>query len=200
MTEDTMENKAFDGPFIRVTLRGKENSTPTLVDVSSLLYDLSIIYDISILTSPKYQPFDPNKINSLNFQTRNRQNQIRKEDRLYVEKLSLGSPIELTVLMPWIYTGFGVSFLAIRLINSVLNIPLKYQDKKATVRLKNIEADSKELENFRQWLELQNQFGTNKLIEKVKKRINENPIQLTEMEAEESDEGTNDENSGSEGI
>src|SRR6266478_531695 len=92
-----------DEPYFRLRLTGSEESFPSLLDVSSFLYDLNLLYEISRLaTDPKYRNFSFS-----NFVFYRRGRPLEGSDRLYVQSLSHGSPIVVVAVVTAVGGGLG---------------------------------------------------------------------------------------------
>jgi hypothetical protein len=104
-------------PYIRVGMRGNEGAFTTLLEVTSFLYDFNLLYEIDRLAiDPVYESF---RFSSNVYYRTGRP--LQNSDRLHVESLKLGSPIELTTLIvavPAAATALWVTLQSASLISN----------------------------------------------------------------------------------
>jgi len=118
-----------DEPYFRIRLTGSEESFPSLLEVSSFLYDFNLLYEISRLaTDPAYRDF---KFSRFVFYRRGRP--LEERDRLYLQSLSLGSPIVIVGVVTAVVTGIGGVWGIVQIVEKITNAPLNRRKLKAEV-------------------------------------------------------------------
>jgi len=119
----------LDEPYFRIRLTGNEESFPSLLDVSSFLYDLNLLYEISRLaTDPKYHDFS---FSNYAFYRRGRP--LDERDRLYVQSLSHRSPIAIVLVVTAVATGVGGIWGIVQIAEKVANARLNRRKLQAEV-------------------------------------------------------------------
>jgi len=116
-------------PYFRIRLTGSEESFPSLLEVSSFLYDFNLLYEISRLaTDPRYRDF---KFSRFVFYRGGRP--LDGRDRLYVQSLSHGSPIVIVGVVTAVVTGIGGVWGIIQIADKVTNARLNRRKLRAEV-------------------------------------------------------------------
>jgi hypothetical protein len=119
----------LDEPYFRIRLTGSEESFPSLLEVSSFLYDFNLLYEISRLaTDPTYRDF---RFSRFVFYRRGRP--LEERDRLYLQSLSLGSPIVIVGVVTAMVTGIGGVWGIVQIVEKITNAPLNRRKLKAEV-------------------------------------------------------------------
>lgn len=125
-------------PYFRIRLTGGEESFPSLLEVSSFLYDFNLLYEISRLaTDPTYRDF-----NFSRFVFYRRGRPLEERDRLYLQSLSLGSPIVIVGVVTAVVTGVGGVWGIVQVVEKITNAPLNRRKLKAEVE--KLERENKE--------------------------------------------------------
>jgi hypothetical protein len=84
-----------DHTYFRIRLLGTENAFPSLLDVSSFLYDFNLTYEIARLaTDSKYSDFMFSRYTLFR-----KGRPLEEPDRLHVEHLSVASPFDLVTII-----------------------------------------------------------------------------------------------------
>lgn len=131
---DFFESKSY----IRVAMRGIEGAFTPLLEVSSFLYDFNLLYEIDRLAiDPAYESFRFTP--SVYYRTGR---PLEDSDRLHVESLKLGSPIELTTLVVAVPAAATALWVTLQSANMISNWSLNRRKLKAEVEkieLENVE-------------------------------------------------------------
>ena len=85
-------------PHFLITVTGSEEWAPPVREVSAFLYDLNLLYEIARLaTDPAYRHY------GFSFRVWTRNNRkLSAQDRLIVQRLRLESPLDLSLLLPFV--------------------------------------------------------------------------------------------------
>ena len=85
----------IEGQYLRLRLTGHEEAFPTLLDVTSFLYDLNLLYEFLRLSiDPAHRDF----IFSQHSYYRNGR-PLQNFERLHVESLKLSSPMDISTVV-----------------------------------------------------------------------------------------------------
>lgn len=175
-----------DEPYFRIHLTGSEESFPSLLDISSFLYDLNLLYEISRLaTDPKYHDFSFS--NSV-FYRRGRP--LADRDRLYVESLSHGSPIAIVAVVTAVAAGIGSILGIIQIVEKVANARLNR--RKLMAEVERLESGNREAtqspdlqpqgeEDFRKVLRIRE---AEHFYDNVAGRLERSSVRIRELEIE----------------
>ncbi len=179
-------NFSLDEPYFRIRLVGTEKSFPSLLDISSFLYDLNLLYEISRLaTDPKYRDF---AFSRYVFYRSGRP--MDSGDRLYVQSLSHDSPIAIVLVATIVATGIAAIWGIVQIGDKLVNAPLNRRKLKAEVEKLEREnrnaALSHELlpqgeEDFRRTLRIRE---AEHFYDNVAGRLERSSVQIKELEIE----------------
>jgi hypothetical protein len=115
--------------YIRVGMRGNEGAFTTLLEVTSFLYDFNLLYEIDRLAiDPVYESF---RFSSNVYYRTGRP--LQNSDRLHVESLKLGSPVELTTLIVAVPAAATALWVTLQSANLISNWSLNRRKLKAEV-------------------------------------------------------------------
>ena len=122
------ESEPF-GSLLLMRLRGGEGGVPSLLDVSSFLYDFNLLYEISRLaTDPRYHDF---KFSDFVLYRNGRP--LAAYDRLLVAELRQESPILLVTAVAGVSTVIGAVWAIVQVVEKILNAPLERRKLRAEV-------------------------------------------------------------------
>jgi hypothetical protein len=176
----------LDEPYFRIRLTGNEQSLPSLLDVSSFLYDFNLLYEIGRLaTDPRYFDF---RFSSNLFYRRGRP--LDERDRLYVQSLSHGSPIEMVLVVTAVGTVLGGIWAIVQIAEKVANAPLNR--RKLMAEVEKLERENREAksspdlsprneEDFAQMLRIRE---AEHFYKNVSGRLEQSSIRIKEVEIE----------------
>lgn len=84
-----------DFGYFQIAVRGEEGDYPALVDISSFLYDLNLLYEFSrLIVDPKYEGYKFSRFSGYRNAKR-----VLPDDRLEIESLRVESPIALIAIV-----------------------------------------------------------------------------------------------------
>lgn len=118
-----------DNPVIEFRLLGKEDEAPTLLDVTSFLYDFNLLYEISRLAvDPEYE-----RIQMSRFAYFRKGRPLRDDDRLRVNRLRHESPIELVTGVAAVGGAIGAVWAVVQIVEKLANFKLNREKLKLEV-------------------------------------------------------------------
>jgi len=116
-------------PHFRIRIAGPDISYPSLLDVSSFLYDFNLLYEITRLaTDPRYGDF-----RFSNYALFRKGRPLEPRDRLHVEALSEKSPLVLVTDLSIVGGAIGAFWGVVQVVEKVVNAPLNRRKLKAEV-------------------------------------------------------------------
>lgn len=119
----------LEEPYFLIRLTGSEDSFPALLDVSSFLYDLNLLYETSRLaTDPKYYNF---RFSNSMFYRRGRP--LDERDKLYVQSISFESPFEIVAVVTFTASTLGGIWGIVQIVEKITNASLNRRKLKAEV-------------------------------------------------------------------
>jgi hypothetical protein len=168
-----MENTTV---VLRLALGGEQ--TPYLSDISSLLYDFELSYNLSvILTAPEYADY----VFSDNFFFRTRR-KLKDEYRIRVSKITKESPFEILLVI-------ASGAVAVTAILKALDVLLDVIEKASTLGSKRekgrLENENLKKDGILKDLEIEKQLQKRKaksIRDSLVKRIQKNPMQIVKFE------------------
>jgi hypothetical protein len=173
-----------DFGYFQIRLRGEEGGYPALIDISSFLYDFNLLYEFSrLVVDPKYVEYKFSRFSSY----RNAQ-RLSSEDRLGVESLHVGSPIEILAIvlaMPssagalWAFTQVFEKIANFRINRDILKLQREKLKKELQAPPVQPPAALDTYDGFREQLhtrEADYYFG------RVEKHLRESAVHVTEFE------------------
>lgn len=102
--------KQEDQGYFLISVQGTEGDNLPLEELTKFLYEFNLLYDMSrLIVDPQYETYKITQATSSRVV-----NRLRADDKLYVEKLSLNSPLDLNLLL-------NASGVALNAIGVVLN-------------------------------------------------------------------------------
>jgi hypothetical protein len=115
--------------YIRFTVRGNEQAFTPLPEVVSFLYDFNLLYEISRLAiDPIYDSFRFTP--SVVYRTGR---PLEDSDRLHLETIKLGSPIEQTTILAALPVAAATIWVMLQSANLIVNWPLNRRKLRAEV-------------------------------------------------------------------
>jgi hypothetical protein len=106
--------------YFEIRVRGREDDYPTLLNISSFLYDFNLIYEFARLaTDPKYATYTFSRF-SWNRDGR----PLVEDDRLRVIALRQESPIELVAVVAAVPASVAALWGLVQIIEKITNWPL----------------------------------------------------------------------------
>src|SRR5215469_5387279 len=116
-------------PHFRIRITGPDISYPSLLDVSSFLYDFNLLYEITRLaTDPRYDDF-----RFSNYALFRKGRPLEPRDRLHVEALSERSPLVLVTDLSIVAGAIGALWGVVQIVEKVANASLNRRKLKAEV-------------------------------------------------------------------
>src|SRR5881628_258898 len=102
----------FPRRYFRIVLNGTDERPPRLLDVGSFVYDFNLVYEISRLaTDPNYDDFK-----FQHYIWRRNGRPLRDEDRLYLERFRLASPLHLVAIVAAVPAAVGAVWGTVQII------------------------------------------------------------------------------------
>jgi hypothetical protein len=129
---------------VEIDVLGKEEAMPTLLDISSFLYDLNLGYELSRLaTDPSYE-----HVHFSRYSLFRNGRPLRKQDRLRVKHLSHSSPIQLQTLVWGAPLAIGAVWGLVQIVEKVSN--WKLNRRKLEAEIHKLERESLKAADERQ--------------------------------------------------
>jgi hypothetical protein len=189
---------SYDKENVRLLFRFAEAEDVTLLDFSSLMYDLTLLHDLCVLiTLPEYEHY--------NFgppfwfrKTRG----IKEHHQIYLGSINHQSPIELITIITATAAFSGFLWILIQGIEKISNWDLNREKLQLDVDVlkqkmlgNELDNERKRLDNVKKRVEITLLLKQRKAIEtfnKLIKRLEKNPIKAYEVDilSEEENEGT----------
>ncbi|HEV2379018.1 MAG TPA: hypothetical protein VG206_04400 [Terriglobia bacterium] len=122
---------AFDPhePYFRIRIVGSEDSFPSLLDLSSFLFDFNLLYEITRLaTDVRYHDF-----RFSNYALFRKGRPLKAGDRLHVEELVAKSPLVLVTDLTIAAGAIGALWGVVQIAEKIVNAPLNRRKLKAEV-------------------------------------------------------------------
>jgi hypothetical protein len=120
---------SLDEPYFRIHIVGSEETFPTVLDVSSFLYDLNLLYEIARLaTDPNYSKFRFSRF--VYFRTGR---PLKEQDRLRIQSLRQESPLALVAVLTAVPVAIGAVWGVVQIVEKIANAPLNRRKLKAEV-------------------------------------------------------------------
>jgi len=138
-----------EGPYLELRVEGKEEPFPTLLDVTSFLYDFNLLYEFSRLAiDPRYAgyTFAP----EYSWMRNNRP--LADADRLHVVELRHQSPIAFIVIVAAVPSAVAAVWGILQTVEKIVDWPIDREMKR--LELQKLRAD---LEAANQSPELQSE-------------------------------------------
>jgi hypothetical protein len=113
-----------DSPYdCEITLKGEDQERPTLLDVSSFLYDINLAYEFARLaTDPRYEGVHLSRYSYFR-----KGRPLKEADRLRVEYLRNQSPIELQTVIVGAAAALGAVWALVQIVERISNWSLNRQ-------------------------------------------------------------------------
>jgi hypothetical protein len=171
--------------YFELAVRGAEREYPTLIDVSSFLYDWNLLYEFSrIVVDPRYADFKFSR-----FSVDRGAKRIRPEDRLEVQRLRVESPIELITIVAavsavattlWVMTQTVEKIANFRLNREHLELQRDKLRKELHAGHDNVQAYLSEGDaTFREQLRIRE---ADRYFNRVERRLDDSPVRVKELE------------------
>jgi hypothetical protein len=170
-------------PFVELKLRGREEDYPLLLDVTSFLYDINLLYEFARLTvDPEYSGYTFSREYSWNRNNR----PLAEFDRLRVVELRHESPIWLVVAVAAVPSAvaavWGIVQTAEKITNWKLNREiLKLQRDKLAREAASTKSQLPTETVFRRQLERRESAY---FYDRTTQRLQQSHIQISEIEVE----------------
>jgi hypothetical protein len=118
-----------DQAHFRIQIVGTEETFPLVLDVSSFLYDLNLLYEIARLaTDPNYDEF---KFSRFVYYRGGRP--LQEGDRLRVQSLRQESPLALVVVLAAVPVAIGAVWGVVQIVDKIGNASLNRRKLRAEV-------------------------------------------------------------------
>jgi hypothetical protein len=174
--------------YLRLRVRGEEKEAPTAQELANFVYDFNLLYEILRLALDKqYATYRFSYLTNY----RGGRRIIDPEDRLYVDSLQLGSPVDATfvlMLIAGVGGGAGAVWAVVQTAEKIYNMPLNRRKLKAEVeKLENENAKARQSQfefDQRELLDQLNSREATRLYDAVTKRLKTSPIQLSSLDIE----------------
>ena len=188
----------FDGS-ISWRFRFEDRPGVCLLDLSSLLYDINLLYDAIVLSLfPKYEDY---KFSEYFWYRRGRP--IEQNHRLMLKRIRSDSPIELVTVITAAAASVGVLWALLQAIEKIQNWNLNHQKLELEVdnlirerQKRNAELEKIYLERETAMMEIERVFAekeSHEIINRILRRIEKLNIIATEVDFSISEEDTNNE-------
>ncbi|MBS1842613.1 MAG: hypothetical protein JSS69_03040 [Acidobacteria bacterium] len=120
---------SLNEPYFRIQIAGREETFPTVLDVSSFLYDLNLLYEIARLaTDPNYDEFRFSRF--VYFRSGR---PLKEADRLRIQSLRQESPLALVAVLTAVPVAIGAVWGVVQIVEKIANAPLNRRKLKAEV-------------------------------------------------------------------
>lgn len=84
-----------DQGYFRISVRGTEGDNLPLEEVTKFLYEFNLLYEMSrLVVDPRYEAYKITQATSSRVV-----NRLWANDKLYLEKLSVNSPLDLNLIL-----------------------------------------------------------------------------------------------------
>jgi hypothetical protein len=174
-----------DFGFFRISLRGNEGDYPSLVEISSFLYDFNLLYEFSrMVVDPEYQGYKFSRYSGYRNAKR-----VSPDDQLEIESLRVESPIALIAVAVAVPAAAAALWAVVQTIEKIANFGvnrdiLKLQRENLRKQLDTTPANSRpELpesdEPFREQLRIREAdyyFG------RVERHLQDSQVRVREIE------------------
>lgn len=177
----------FEGQYLRLKITGNEESFPTLLDVSSFLYDVNLLYEFLRLS------LDPSHIDfifSPDAYTR-RGRPLREYEQLHIQSLRVGSPIDFVAVVPVMASAVVAVAGLVAICLKIYNAPLNHRKLKAEVekleRENRHESHEETLKAFEDLEGLDKKLGARESrywVEGIAKRLTSSSVKIQLIEVE----------------
>lgn len=118
-----------EGQYVRLRMTGDEESFPTLLDISSFLYDVNLLYEFLRLSlDPNHEGF---RFSQYAFYRRGRP--LREVEQLHIQSLKIGSPIDVVTVVAVVGGAIAAVGGVVAIIQNVYNAPLNRRKLAAEV-------------------------------------------------------------------
>jgi hypothetical protein len=177
----------IEGQYLRLRLTGSEKSFPTLLDVTSFLYDVNLLYEFRRLSiDPEHQGF----VFSQYAYYRNRR-PLEDFERLHVESLKLSSPFEVSTVVAVVGGAIGAVGGLVVIVQTTLNASLNR--RKLAAEVKKLERENEaqaipndvrffeDVETVRRVLRVRE---SESFVNSVEQRLTASPMRVKELEVE----------------
>ena len=154
-----------------------EEKEPYLLDVSSMLYDLGLAHDLSVLLSqPEYESYRFTRY----FWFRNNR-PIKRSHRIRTVRISKQSPLLLEVVIPML----GAILILIQIFEKVSNWKLNREKLELEVKKLRAEEQARKDQMIERYAEQLDAYlderDAQKIGERIIQRFEKNPILLTDL-------------------
>lgn len=171
-----------EGPYLELRVEGKEDPYPTLLDVTSFLYDFNLLYEFSRLAvDPRYADykFTP----EYSWMRNNRP--LEDADRLHLVELRHQSPIAFIVIVAAVPSAVAAVWGMLQIVEKVVDWPVDREKKR--LELEKLRGDLKSAnlspfqdeQSYRDHLRERNATS---FIDRTAERLRISPIKIREIE------------------
>ena len=146
---------------VALRLQFEESGDISLLQLSSILYDLTLLHDcIALTTISKYKEY---KFSQHFWYREGRP--LNPEHMLYVKKISHKSPITLVTAITVTAVAIGIPWVMLQAIDKIRN--WKLNSEKLELEVKNLKLDNKQLyiENAKSKVDLESKLSERKAME-----------------------------------
>jgi hypothetical protein len=176
----------FPQDSVRLKLKFDEKSNITLLDFSSLSYDLTLLHDCLVLsTLSDYKDYTFNRF----FWYRNGR-PLKESHQLFLERVKMESPLEMVTVLSVAGTSVGLIWVLVQAFEKISNwhlnrriLELQVQNLEETVKSRRLDNQSKQLDNARKQLELEellSQKGSREVFDRIVERFESYPFAATD--------------------
>lgn len=179
----TSESVLTEGPYLRIKVRGQEDKFPTLLDVSSFLYDFNLLYELlRLAVDDRYADYRFNN----RFSGYRDSRRLDDEDRLHVVRLQHESPIYFDLIV----SATSGAFVAVAgLLYKVLS-PREREKRKLEIEKLRLEVENARDQRAIRSLDqnvITMQIKSREaeyIVDRTTRRLEGNPVKVREIEVE----------------
>jgi hypothetical protein len=125
--------------YIRLDLKADEATTPTLLEVSSFLYDFNLIYELSrLVADPQYEG-----VRLSRFTLYRNGRPLDDRDRMGVQRVSHQSPLELITIIGLASGAVASMWGIVQVAERIFNWPLNRRKLRAEVEKLELENEAR---------------------------------------------------------
>jgi hypothetical protein len=177
----------YEGQYLRLRITGDEESFPTLLDISSFLYDVNLLYEFLRLSlDPAHERFT---FSQYAFYRRGRP--LSEVEQLHIQSLRLGSPIDVVTVVAVIGGAIGAFAGLVAIIQNLHNAPLNRRKLAAEVekleRENRVASREEILRAFEDLEGLGRRLGAREsehLVQGITRRLASSPVRIEKIDVE----------------
>ena len=177
----------YEGQYLRLRITGDEEPFPTLLDISSFLYDVNLLYEFLRLSlDPGHGEFT---FSQYAFYRRGRP--LREVEQLHIQSLQLGSPIAILAVLADIGAAVAALGGLVAIVQNVYNAPLNR--RKLAAEVEKLERENRpasreelvkafeDLEGLRRRLAARE---SEQLIQGIERRLETSAVRIKDIDIE----------------